>query len=64
MEKMLSVIIPIFNAEKYLEQCLNSILTQPIKNMEVICINDGSTDDSLKILEKKTSSGQKNSNYK
>ena len=51
MEKMLSVIIPIFNAEKYLEQCLNSILTQPIKNMEVICINDGSTDDSLKILE-------------
>ena len=53
MEKMLSVIIPIFNAEKYLEQCLNSILTQPIKNMEVICINDGSTDDSLKILEKK-----------
>ena len=46
-----SVIIPVFNVEKYLKDCLESIITQDEKDIEIICINDGSTDESLKILE-------------
>ena len=46
-----SIIIPVYNASKYLEQCLTSIVNQKINNFEVICINDGSTDNSLDILE-------------
>lgn len=47
-----SIIVPIYNAEKYLPKCLDSIITQSINNIEIICINDGSTDDSLDILKK------------
>lgn len=47
---LISVIIPIYNAEKYLKTCLESILEQTHKNLEIICINDGSTDGSLQIL--------------
>lgn len=46
-----SVIVPIHNAEKYLEQCLNSILGQTLKDIEVICVNDKSTDGSAAILD-------------
>ena len=46
----ISVIIPVYNGEKYLKECLDSILSQTMSDIEVICINDGSTDDSLKIL--------------
>lgn len=46
-----SVIIPVYNTEKYLSQCLNSILNQTLKEIEIICVNDGSTDNSGKILE-------------
>lgn len=49
---LISVIIPIYNAEKYLKQCLNSVIIQNFNNIEIICINDGSTDNSQKILEK------------
>lgn len=45
-----SVIIPVFNVEKYLEECLESILAQTLKEIEIICINDGSADNSLSIL--------------
>lgn len=47
----LSVIIPVYNAQKYLAQCLDSVINQTLKDMEIICINDGSTDESLKLLE-------------
>lgn len=47
----ISVIIPIYNVENYLSQCLDSVLNQSLKDLEVICVNDGSTDNSLKILE-------------
>ena len=50
MDKI-SVIIPVYNAENYLKECLNSICNQTYKNLEIICINDGSIDDSLQILE-------------
>lgn len=46
----LSLIIPVYNVEAYLRQCLDSVLSQTLENIEVICINDGSTDNSLKIL--------------
>lgn len=49
MEKI-SVIIPIFNAENWISRCLNSILNNSYENLEVICINDGSTDKSLALL--------------
>ena len=55
MEKIkvvkLSVIVPVYNVEKYLERCLDSIINQTLKDIEIICINDGSTDNSLSILE-------------
>lgn len=48
----LSVVVPIFNSEKYLSKCLESILAQSIPDMEVICVDDGSGDGSLEILKK------------
>ncbi len=47
-----SIIIPTYNVEKYLEECLESVLSQTCANWEAICINDGSTDASLKLLKK------------
>lgn len=47
-----SVIVPVHNAEKYLEQCLSSILGQTLKDIEVICVDDNSTDGSAEILER------------
>lgn len=47
----LSVIVPVYNSEKYLSECLDSILNQTYTDIEIICVNDGSTDNSAKILE-------------
>lgn len=52
MYPILSIIIPVYNTEKYLTKCLNSIVNQTFSNIEIICVNDGSSDGSLKILEK------------
>ena len=46
-----SVIIPVYNVEKYLRECLNSVVNQTLKDIEIICVNDGSTDNSLAILQ-------------
>lgn len=46
-----SIIVPIYNVEKYLPKCLESIINQTLKDVEIICINDGSTDNSLSILK-------------
>jgi glycosyltransferase involved in cell wall biosynthesis len=43
---LVSVIIPVHNVEEYLEECLNSIISQTYKNLEIILIDDGSTDNS------------------
>ena len=47
-----SVIVPVYNTSKFLEKCLNSLINQTLQDIEIICINDGSTDNSLEILEK------------
>lgn len=46
-----SVLVPIYNVERYLRQCLQSLQNQTLKDMEIVCINDGSTDGSLEIIE-------------
>jgi glycosyltransferase involved in cell wall biosynthesis len=46
---LISVIIPVYNVEKYLPECLDSVINQSYKNLEIIIINDGSTDNSLSI---------------
>ncbi|GHU18452.1 hypothetical protein FACS189475_03940 [Betaproteobacteria bacterium] len=46
-----SVIVPVYNAALFLKQCLDSIAGQTLRDIEIICVNDGSTDDSLSILE-------------
>ena len=45
-----SIIIPVYNAEKYIRKCLDSVITQTLRNIEIICINDASIDNSLEIL--------------
>lgn len=47
-----SIIVPVYNVEKFLDRCLNSLINQTLKEIEIICINDGSVDNSLQILEK------------
>lgn len=51
-DSLISIVIPIYNAEKYLEECLNSIKNQTYKNFEVIMVNDGSKDDSETICKR------------
>lgn len=46
-----SVIIPVYNVEEYLKECLDSVINQTLKEIEIICVDDGSTDNSLKILK-------------
>ncbi len=48
---LISVIVPVYNVEKHLRKCLDSICGQTYRNLEILCVNDGSTDDSAAILE-------------
>ena len=50
-EPLISVIIPVYNVEKYLNQCLDSVINQTYKNLEIVLINDGSTDKSGEICD-------------
>lgn len=50
--KKVSIIIPMYNSEKYLHQCINSVINQTYKNIEIIVVDDHSTDDSIKIINK------------
>lgn len=50
-DKLVSVIIPIYNVEKYLPECLDSLLAQTYPHWQAICVNDGSKDNSLQILQ-------------
>ena len=50
-QPIVSVIIPVYNTEKYLRACLDSVVNQTVKDIEIICVDDGSTDSSLAILQ-------------
>lgn len=49
---LISIVIPVFNVEKYIEECLDSVITQTYKNLEIIIVNDGSTDNSSNLCKK------------
>lgn len=50
-QPLISIIVPVYNMEKYLRKCVDSLLEQTLKEIEVICVNDCSTDSSLSILK-------------
>lgn len=52
MKPLISVIVPVYNASKYIERCINSILNQSEKNIEILLIDDGSQDDSYEVCER------------
>ena len=45
-----SIIVPVYNVEKFLPRCLDSLVNQTLEDIEIICVNDGSSDNSLNIL--------------
>ena len=49
--ELVSVVVPIYNVERYLEECVHSILKQTYHNLEIILVDDGSTDESGKICD-------------
>lgn len=49
---IVSIVVPVYNTSKYLDECLSSLVNQTFRNIEIICVNDGSTDSSLEILRK------------
>ena len=58
LHNLISVIIPVYNVQDYLPRCLDSVINNSYRNLEIICVNDGSTDRGLEILrdyEKKDS---------
>ncbi len=58
MKNLVSVVLPVYNSSAYLRRCMDAILSQSYSNLDVVCVNDGSSDDSLSILreyEKKDS---------
>ena len=56
---LLTVVVPIYNAEKYLERCISSILNQTYTRLEILLINDGSTDNSLNICKEYANKDQR-----
>lgn len=52
MQPLISIILPVYNVEKYIARCMNDILSQTYNNIEVILVDDGSTDSSSEICDK------------
>ena len=52
MKERISVIVPVYNVEQYLEKCVNSIINQTYKNLEIILVDDGATDSSGELCDK------------
>ena len=56
---LVSIVIPIFNVEKYISQCLNSAISQTYKNIEILCIDDNGEDESMKIVSSLSKTGSR-----
>lgn len=56
---LVSIIVPVYNSAKYLRKCIESLINQSLRGIEIICINDGSTDDSQKILDEYASEDER-----
>ena len=54
MNDLISIVIPVYNVEKYLDKCVNSLISQTYKNIEIILVDDGSKDSSLSICQEWT----------
>lgn len=52
IKPLVSVIVPVYNSEEYLDECVNSIITQSYRNIEIVIVDDGSTDNSKNIIER------------
>lgn len=52
MDSLISIIVPVYNQEKYLSRCLDSILNQTYKNLEIVCVDDKSTDSTAEIIKR------------
>ena len=52
MEVKVSIIIPVYNVSSFLDKCISSCINQSFKEIEIIIVNDGSTDDSIQIIRK------------
>ena len=50
--KKVSIVVPVYNVEKYIDRCLESLVNQTLKDIEIIVVNDGSTDNSKEVIEK------------
>lgn len=48
---LVSIIVPVYNTSQYLQKCIDSVVSQTYKNLEVICFNDASSDNSLQIIK-------------
>ena len=59
-KSMISVIIPVYNSEKYLKAAIKSVIEQDYRDIEIILVNDGSTDDSLSICKQLQSNDSRN----
>ena len=58
--KKVSVILPIYNVSAYLRQCLDSVVNQTLRELEIICVDDGSTDNCLEIVREYAEKAAKN----
>ena len=50
MNPSVSVVVPVYNVEMYLKECLDSLINQTFKDIEIICVNEGSPDNSLNLM--------------
>ena len=64
LNPLISILLPVYNAEKHIKKALNSITNQTYKNLEIICIDDGSSDNSLQIIENLAKDDQRLKVYK